>query len=110
MRTVPQTKGLRKSLSDCKGAQRSGIRTQARSARFKIGLVLLLFPNKIPAMTQNRAFMESSTTIRRSERPKMVSFGILKGCKNNILLVTGVVATKYVKCLIYREIPKPSDT
>ena len=97
VRTVSQTKGLSISLSDFKGAGVLGIRTQARSARFKIGLVLLFFPNKIPAMTQNRAFAESSSMIKRSERPKMVSFGIPKRCNNNILLVTGVIATNPVK-------------
>ena len=78
MSTVPQTEGLRISLSGCDDTRRLGIRTQARSARFKTGLVLSCFPNKIPAVIQNRAFVESSSMIRRSERPKMVSFGILK--------------------------------
>lgn len=76
-----------------------GIRTQARSARFKIGLVLLSFPNKIPAMTQNRAFAESSRIIKRSERPKMVSFGILRRC-NNILFAAEVAATNSVKKIL----------
>jgi hypothetical protein len=112
VRTVPQTKGLRMSLSNCKDTQRLGIRTHARSARFKIGLVFSFFPNKIPAMTQNRAFVKSSSMIRRSERPKMVSFGILKRCNNIILLATGVVARSPVtvtKALSSQEIRRLSD-
>lgn len=106
MRTVPQTKGLRISLSDCKDIRRLRIRTQARSARFKTGLVFLFFPNKIPAMIQNREFAESSSMIRRSERPKMVSFGILKRCNSNILFVAGVGTTNPVsKRLICRDRP-----
>ena len=94
---MPETKGLKISLSDCRDAWRFGIHTQARSAKFKTGLVLLSLPNRIPAMTQNRTFVESSSAIRRSERPKMVSFGIFKRFFNNILLTTVAVATSSIK-------------
>lgn len=83
---MPQTKGLTILLSDCKDTQRFGKRTQARSARFKTGLVLLSLPNKIPAATQNSAFVKSSSVRRRSERPKMVSLGSLRHCNSDILL------------------------
>ena len=56
-----------------------------------IGRVLLFLPNKIPAMTQSRAFAKSSSRMRRSERPKMVSAGILKRRNKDILLEIGVV-------------------
>ena len=94
---MPQTKGLgRISLSDHKCTRIFRIPTQARSARFKIGLVLLFFPNKIPAIIQNKAFAKSSSVIRRSERPKMVSGpGSLKRC-DNILSATGVVTSSPV--------------
>ena len=69
--------------------QRFGMHTQARSARFKTGRVVLSLPNKIPATAQNRTFAESSSVIRRIERPKMVSFGSLRRCNGDILLRVG---------------------
>ena len=84
MRTVPQTKGLWVSLSDCKDARGLGTHTQARSARFKTGRVLLSLPNKTPAAIQNRAFAESSSMMRKSERPKMVSSGSFKRWNSDI--------------------------
>jgi len=78
------------------------IRTQARSARFKMGRVLASLPNKIPATAQNRAFVKSSSVMRRSERPKMVSLGSLKRCNSDILLRTVVTLTSSSeKRLIY---------
>jgi len=84
--TVSQAKGLETSLSDCGDSRRFGMHTQARSARFKTGRVLLSLPNKIPATAQNRTFVESSSVMRRNERPKMVSFGSLRQCSGDILL------------------------
>ena len=89
MYTVPQTKCLRITLSDCKHTLDFGIRTQARSARFRTGRVSSSLPNKIPAATQSKAFVKSSSVIRRSERPKMVSFGSLRRRDCNILSSPG---------------------
>ena len=73
-------------LSGYMRARIFGIRTQARSARFNIGRVSSRLPNKIPVRTQSRTFAESSSVMRRSDRPKMVSLGILKQLKDDILL------------------------
>lgn len=86
---MPKAKGLRVLLSNGEVTGRFGIRTQARSARFKIGRVPLFLPNKTPAITQNRAFVESSSEMSRSERPKIVSSGIFKRC-NDISQEAGV--------------------
>ena len=82
--TVPQAKGLEISLSYCRDTRRFGMHTQARSARFKTGRVLSFLPNKIPATAQNKTFVESSSVTRRSERPKMVSFGSFRRCNGDM--------------------------
>ena len=106
--TVPQAKGLEISLSDCGDTRRFGMHTQARSARFKTGRVLLSLPNKTPATAQNKTFVQSSSVIRRSERPKIVSFGSLRRC--NILLRVWVrLPSSIGKRLIYRGIGRSSD-
>ena len=90
--------------------RRFGMHTQARSARFKTGRVLLSLPNKIPATAQNRTFVESSSVMRRSERPKMVSFGSLRRCNGDILLRAWVrLASSIGKRLIYRGMGRSSD-
>ena len=76
-----------------------------------IGRVLSFLPNKIPAMTQSRAFAKSSSRMRRSERPKMVSSGILKRCDKDILLEIGVVIANLIRqSVICQEMGQPSDT
>ena len=108
--TVPQAKGLKTLLSDCGDTWRFGMRTQARSARFKTGRVLLSLPNKIPVMAQSRTFVESSSVMRRSERPKMVSFGSLRRCNGDILLRVWVrLAGSIRKRLIYCGMSRSSD-